>query len=304
MNRVPNIYHFVFGLRPQTEPFHLAYYLCLASCLEVNKPEAIYFHFKHLPYGEWWDRIKPFLILNPVEESDFVKQFSYQNQQIESFRYAHLADIVRLEVLLKYGGVYADIDSLFVNRLPEHLFTKPCVMGKEKVDWGQEAAVRAGGSLCNAWILAEKDSAFIRLWLDQTLKEFDGTWSAHSTFLPYRLSQENVNLIHVEPERSFFFFDWSKKGIRDLFVNKVTDVEGVYSMHLWNHLWWSPSRTDFTYFHHRRLTPEYVAFADTTYARIARKFMPPEVKVSLAAYRKEYLKGQVEKVWLYLKSKF
>ena len=34
---IPNVYHFVFGLRPQTEPFHLMFYLCLASCLAVNR---------------------------------------------------------------------------------------------------------------------------------------------------------------------------------------------------------------------------------------------------------------------------
>src|SRR5690606_8825138 len=28
-NTIPNVFHFVFGLRVQDEPFHLMYYLCL-----------------------------------------------------------------------------------------------------------------------------------------------------------------------------------------------------------------------------------------------------------------------------------
>ncbi|WP_206598656.1 glycosyltransferase [Rufibacter ruber] len=280
------------------------YYLCLASCLEVNKPDAIYFHYKNLPYGPWWDLIKPFLTLHQVEENDFIRSFQYEDKQIETFRYAHLADIVRLEVLLKHGGVYADMDTLFVHELPAEFYEKPCVMGREKVNWQEPAAAKAGGSLCNAWILAEKDSSFIKLWLERTYQEFDGSWSAHSTFLPYRLSQENPALIHVEPERSFFFFDWSKKGIRDLFERKETKLEGIYSMHLWNHLWWSPSRTDFTYFNHLRLTPNYVAFAPTTFASIAKRFLPRQVPVSVSEYRKEELRGRLRNIRQYLQNKF
>lgn len=43
MARVANCLHFAFGLWTQTEPFHLMYYLCLASCKAVNNPERIYF---------------------------------------------------------------------------------------------------------------------------------------------------------------------------------------------------------------------------------------------------------------------
>ena len=46
---IPNIFHFVFGLKEQTEPFHLMYYLCLASCIEVNTPDKVCFHYHHEP---------------------------------------------------------------------------------------------------------------------------------------------------------------------------------------------------------------------------------------------------------------
>jgi hypothetical protein len=40
---IPNQFHFIFGLRKQREPFHLAHYLCLESCRRVNQPESIRF---------------------------------------------------------------------------------------------------------------------------------------------------------------------------------------------------------------------------------------------------------------------
>ena len=46
---MPRIFHFVFGLREQNEPFHLAHYLCLESCRHVNQPQAIWFHYANEP---------------------------------------------------------------------------------------------------------------------------------------------------------------------------------------------------------------------------------------------------------------
>jgi len=43
----------------------------------------------------------------------------------------------------KYGGIYADIDTLFINKLPDSFFEREFAMGTEKVDW----TVTAGGSL-------------------------------------------------------------------------------------------------------------------------------------------------------------
>lgn len=278
MNKIPNVFHFVFGLKLQTEPFHLAYYLCLKTCLEVNKPEKIYFHYKHMPYGDWWEECRPFLTLNHIDESNFIKDFIYENKELEKFRYAHLSDIVRLQVLKEYGGIYADIDTLFVNPVPSFFFQQSFILGKEKVDIQQEAAVKAGGSLCNAWIASEKGAPFCDLWLRQIEAAFDGTWSAHSTFLPYKLSLENPELIHIEPESSFYKYDWTREGLSKIFTDRVTDTQDVYSIHLWSHLWWDVQRNDFSRFNHRKLTCSYIEFGGSTFSELAGKWLPDKFK--------------------------
>jgi len=298
MSRIPRTFHFVFGLREQTEPFHLAHYICLASCLEVNRPDIVMFHYRHMPYGPWWNRIKQRLHLNRIEEDAFMASYRYKDPDIAPFRYAHLSDITRLQVLLEYGGVYADIDTIFVRPLPDDLYAEPCVMGKERVDWTMPAARQAGGSLCNAFIMAERGSSFVRAWLDSIYAEFDGSWSAHSTFLPYRLSQQHPMSIRIEPERSFFHLDWSREGIRQLFERSAEDLEDVYNLHLWSHLWWDRSRTGFTCFHEGRLTPAYIAYAHTTYSKLARRFLPPDLELDAKAYRRTVWLQQLENIRL------
>lgn len=306
MPTIPNIFHFVFGLKPQTEPFHLAYYLSIASCIAVNKPDRVCFHYKYLPYGHWWKMIEPQLYLHPVDDDPFVSAFNYNNPQIEKYRYAHSSDMIRLRILIKYGGIYADIDTLFVNPLPKHFFEKRCIMGMEKVDYQQMTDEKMTGSLCNAWIAAEKGAEFCKIWLEEIYKAFDGSWSAHSTFLPFLLSKQYPELIHVEPERSFFHFSWAPNGIAEIFSYPAPDLKNVYSIHLWGHLWWDSKRIDFSPFNYQRLTLSYVCFANTTYAYIARRFLPPGVKASPFRYwlEKVSLKMAMMKVSLKRKIKW
>jgi hypothetical protein len=277
---IPNVFHFVFGLKPQSEPFHLMYYLCLASCLQVNQPDKIVFHYHNEPYGEWWDRIKPNLELRRIEPDSFVNAFNYQDQNIGSFRYAHLADFARLQILLEEGGVYADIDTLFIKKIPRHWFFQQFVLGREK----PPATAKLGGSLCNAWIASAPGSEFCRLWLEQMQQAFDGSWSNHSTLLPYELSLRYADLLAVEPETSFYALDWTPQCIDQLFLGKVALPDQAFSLHLWNHLWWQTQRRDFSRFHGGLLTVDYVAHADTTYAILARPFLPDDVKSSRQGY--------------------
>lgn len=277
---IPNVFHFVFGLREQTEPFHLMYYLCLASCLEVNRPDAVHFHYHNEPYGEWWERIKSRLTLRRIEPEQLVAGYQYDDPRVAAFRYAHLADFARLNILLEEGGIYADIDTLFLRPFPREWLSRQFILGHEK----NPADTKNGGSLCNAWIASAAGSEFCRRWLEGMHDAFDGSWSNHSTLLPYRLSKTFPQLLDVEPESAFYALDWTPRRINDLFLRSVQLPENAYSLHLWNHLWFDSKRLDFSHFHAQRLNPDYLCFANTTYARHAQRFLPADVRGSRLAY--------------------
>lgn len=276
---IPNIFHFVFGLRKQTEPFHLMYYLCLASCMEVNKPDKVFFHYHNEPFGPLWDRIKPRLHLRRIDPEQFVESYAYKDSAVAAFRYAHLADFSRLRILLEEGGIYADIDTLFLRPFPREWLDKQFILGQEKAPLGADS-----GSLCNAWIASAPGAEFCRLWLAKMEEAFDGSWSNHSTLLPFRLATLYPTLISKEPETSFYSLDWTPNSITNLLLRRVNLPDNAYSLHLWNHLWFDKSRLDFSHFHADLLTPDYVAFADTTYAFFARQHLPADIPVSRLSY--------------------
>jgi hypothetical protein len=67
MTTIPNIIHFCFGLREQTEPFLLVYYLAVMSAKIVNNPDKIYMYYHYEPFGPLWELLKPHIILEKVE---------------------------------------------------------------------------------------------------------------------------------------------------------------------------------------------------------------------------------------------
>jgi hypothetical protein len=263
--RVPRVFHFVLLRRLE---LHLAQYLCLESCLRVNEPDAVRLHCPEAPTGRWWERVRDRVELVPLSPPRRFPAHRYRRLRNLRYRYAHETDVVRLEVLDREGGVYADLDTLFLAPLPVELFAERFVLGRE-------ADVDGEPSLCNALLIAEPGAAFTQLWRERIEEAFDGaSWSAHSTLLPARLHAAHPELARVEPARSFYPVMWSREGFRRLFEeDDPAALDGAYSLHLWAHLWWARRRRDFSGFHAGLLTEEYVRAGRTTYARAARPFL-------------------------------
>jgi len=278
MADIPNVFHFVFGLSRQPEPMHVVHYLCLESCRRVYRPDAIHFHYRHEPHGEWWQRIKPYLRLHRVAaERQVADPRRYRETEEGRFiersgwTYAHEADFIRLDVLHEWGGVYADMDTLFVQPLPQRVFGHEFVIGEEMPLPGLDGVVRP--SLCNAVMLARPGAAFAARWRGGMAEAFDGTWNRHSCREAARLWSEMPEAVHVVPQRYFYRHPATRDGLHALLETLDLDFHNVYSLHLWAHLWWDAWRTDFTAFHGGLVTVDHIRTVDTTYNVIARGFL-------------------------------
>lgn len=221
-DKIPNIVHYVYGLKEpskrdpspssasETEHQHtkrgligvhgpedeFAYYayLGMRSAMISLKPEKIMFHCIHEPSGYWWEQVKGWEgwidehgqkkgMVEVVQASDF-NTVGKSNRPVN--HYAHKADILRLKVLLEYGGIYLDIDTIILKPFKtESLLMQDAVMGMQAKNlrfthgYQSDTEMEPEG-LCNAIILAKKGSEFLRKWLDAYETFRDNKWAEHS----------------------------------------------------------------------------------------------------------------------------
>jgi hypothetical protein len=274
-------FHFVFGLKAQTEPLHIAFYLALESCRRVNAPDEIHFHYRNEPHGAWWERIRPHLTLHQVSARTALDASRYAHHDEGQFivrhglTYAHEADLLRLQILRDGGGCYADMDTLFVRRYPDACFAHEFAIAEEaampSTDANPHGVLQA--SLCNAVMFARPGARFVERWLAEMPQRFDGTWSAHSCAAAARLARDQTDEVRLLPWAWFYRYGIARESFTALFEDDATLRHDVMSIHLWSHLWWSETRRDFSDFHAAQMTEAHIRRVDTTYNRIARTYL-------------------------------
>jgi hypothetical protein len=132
--------------------------------------------------------------------------------------------------------------------------------------------------LCNAVMLSEPNNEFVNRWYS-TYNQFRSTplseavnigggdnyeyWDEHSVYVPKYLSEQYRNKLHIENYKSFHYPIWDDLGLKMLFEEDHTFDE-AYCHHLWESSSWD---------YLKELTVDKIKNIDTTYNRIARRFI-------------------------------
>ncbi|OZJ06939.1 hypothetical protein BZG36_00117 [Bifiguratus adelaidae] len=271
--KIPKIVHFVYGLKAEGPTLDLVHYLAIKSAHDVLKPERIYFHYHYMPTGHYFEAAKTFLTLHQVEIP--TKVF---DRPVD--KYAHRADIVRMDMLLQYGGIYLDLDVITLKPF-DNLLDETFVMGQE----GRDGWV----GLCNAVILARPQAHFLQRWR-ATYQFFDQSdWNYHSVALPGKLSEHFGNEIKVLPYTSFFWPLWDKNGLRTMYLEKTYDFRDNLAVHLWE----SAANTNLL----RDIDEEVMANVESSVFCQLRRFLPQATQnlhnctIPKAALRSDTLVG-------------
>jgi hypothetical protein len=250
---IPNIIHFIYGFKSDFggKPFALVHYLAIKSAYEVNKPEKIFFYYKYMPSGEWWDKAKSYLTLIKTEPPKYI----FWNKL---YHFAHQADVMRLKILNKHGGIYLDLDTICVKPLNEFL-QHTFVIGKQ------------GGTtkgLCNAVMLSRPKSKFVRKWINSYIsfrsKGFGNHWDEHSVIKPKQLAEKYKQDLTILEEKTFHFPTWEEDQLKLMFEDSLV-FEFAYVHHLWESASWEKYLS--------KLTVKDILEKDTSFNLLARKFL-------------------------------
>lgn len=270
---IPNILHFVYGFKKQTEDFELYKYLSIKSAIDINKPTKVYFHYKYEPIGKYWEKIKPYLTLEYVEPPSEI----YGNDLLH---YAHQADVIRLQKLQKYGGIYLDIDTICLKSFND-LRVYDFVIGIQGNNNNSEIY-----GLCNAVMLSKPQSEFVIEWIDTYTtfrsKGRDEYWDEHSVLMPLKLAYKYTNKIKILDNNVFYNPLWY--NIHDILFNEKINIDEYkklvnnnYCIHLWD---------TYTNEYLSKLTCEDILNTNTLYNIFTRKFLRNKISIVFLTYNR------------------
>ena len=217
------------------------------------RPSKLIVHYDQEPNTTWWHRAKhdPEIDMVLVQTRAVERVF---NRPVDN--HAHRADVIRLEAMMEYGGIYLDTDVLVLRSFRPLMNLSDVVMAHENDDLT---------IACNAVIISKRNAAFIRRWYDAYQSFDQSCWGCHSVQLPGKLAAMYPNEIRVLPTRTFFRPGWNE---RDIFLEaNGYDFSANYATHLWNVV-----NNDIL----NGVTPEYALKSNSTLARMLRQAVGEE----------------------------
>lgn len=218
---IDNILHYIH-LSSAGREFKLHHFLSIKSAYVRSGVNKIYVWVDKEPTGLWWDKIKNLVEIVYIEPPTEIFGIPITQQ-------AHKSDVLRLQILLEYGGIYVDTDTIFVKSF-KPLLNNKFVLGQQNIN-GIEG-------LCPAVILSQKNSIFGQHWLAGFKDSFKGgppgsdTWCTHSVHYPLWLSKQIPNEITILNHESFFWPLYHQSHMEMLFEKKY-NFPNAYSHHLW-----------------------------------------------------------------------
>jgi len=205
IERIPKVIHLLyFG---ETE-FHNFHDRCVRSMLFHMLDYKVVIYNSTEPVGNpYWDKLKTHPRVR-IEHVDVPSHFD--GFELSHFQYK--ADVVRLEILYKHGGVYLDLDMLIVKNFDELFNTGKSLYLSKEGD---------GPGLINAFIAAKPQNEFLKIWLDNFKTGLRmGVWAYHirdtnRLLLEKNPFYESKYAIEILGCEKFFPIAWTERDVFD-----------------------------------------------------------------------------------------
>ena len=221
--RIPSLVHLVWMTRKQNESMQFHHFISFLSVMKRIQPSQIRFYYDNLPIGQYWDEILN--LVNKTQNTTFVL-IKTENPRFIGGRAIevneHGSDVVRLDMIRQYGGIYLDLDVIIIRDLTS-LMCYDMVLGEENP-----------GHSPNAFMMAVPNSTFANIWWRTYLTDYRGhLWGYNSVIVPGKLAKLFPNRVHVE-HKLMMHPNWRFEEMNFLYFEGYNfNWQANYVIHLW-----------------------------------------------------------------------
>jgi len=146
---VPNLMHYV---HLDKNTLNFVSLICMLSAFYNHRPAKMYLHTNIQPEGHYFEIFQK-VVGDRLEINEIVKPTHVFGQKLSSVQ--HSADVARIKLLMKYGGIFLDEDVFVVQNMNRFRHFE-CALG-----WPE------GQNIGTQVLVAHKDARFLSKWLAQ-----------------------------------------------------------------------------------------------------------------------------------------
>jgi len=212
--------HFIWLTQIGSRPFSYINALAVKAAARHHSKEQIIMWCNEVPKNNPnWYMVKNLFEVRPVELPKEIGGIPLEHVQYK-------ADVLRLQILQKHGGIYLDTDSLLLKPLTA-LVGPEMVLARESPD-----------SLAMSPIICKPNADFINVWLQRIPAALEiGTWAYHAVNLPVDIAKYHA--CDIRPQEEFFPFDLRHNylfdhGRADEHQKRLGDP---YALHVYETYW-------------------------------------------------------------------
>ena len=189
---VPNIGHMIWiGGRPMD----FIFYLSVLSMLGVLRVDTVFIHGDVPPTGPYWARLMTDQRLAPrVRFVTRPQPLMVYQGVVQPWYRALMSDIIRVDIMIKYGGIYADTDAIWARPLSREDRGYDAVASYDWVDWSfpYPDSVNFGLSY------GKRNAPFWRLFRDTMRTLHNDLHGFTGVMKPYKILEKFPHLLRID----------------------------------------------------------------------------------------------------------
>lgn len=275
MQKIPKIIHYIW-IGINGKPFNVHHMVSIKAVNFHNPDYKIIIHCDEEPSGEYYEQIKHLVSIKYAEvpQEVFGVPFLYNPNK---------ATLLRINILLAEGGIYQDLDIITLRSYDDLLDHDVC-MGYELSEklslrqnfgllrQGKFDVLKYGGrvvkGLCNGFLIAAKDSVFLKDWYEGFRNYDNKNWGFYSVKMPYAMQQSGKYDFLTLPAYQTHFPSCHPDDLKLLFEQNILNdpkYKGRYFLHTWE----SKSFPQYL----SKFTEDVIKKSDNTYCAAIKQFV-------------------------------
>ena len=197
---IPKVGHYVYlGNEQVTEKqLDFEFYMSILSLLGIVKLDCVYIHGTVKFTGKFWDDL---MKRNLCVRWHYWPFPGHVWQRQQTGRIEHIADMIRTQIFLQYGGLHMDPDAFFHRPLPDHYWRYEAIIAEDGhlICPGFEQMPKDIRSQLNLGICLSMPGSRYFAKYQEAQKHYHGNlWTYNSGEKPLQIYERNPNLAHLD----------------------------------------------------------------------------------------------------------